>query len=115
MRINIYLNYSTRREVINAELEVNKATNEIGYHYPNTRSERLYWSLPKEYTGNKLTSYGSNLTLTQHIITRLGARTYADQDVIIFGNDVTLYWKNPQELTPGVKVVRLTITISYSV
>lgn len=85
--------------------DLNIATNEIGYRYSGSRSPRLYWSLPKEYTGNKLTSYGSNLILTQHIITQPRARTYSDQDVILFGNGITLYWKNSRDLVPGVKMV----------
>lgn len=102
---NVKLYFSSRQKVIDTVFDLNIATNEIGYRYSGSRSPRLYWSLPKEYTGNKLTSYGSNLILTQHIITHPRAHTYSDQDVILFGNGITLYWKNPRDLVPGVKMV----------
>ncbi|XP_076180736.1 terribly reduced optic lobes isoform X6 [Ptiloglossa arizonensis] len=91
---------STRQEVIDEGFELNLAMNEIGYRYPDNRSRRLFWSLPAVFTGNKVKSYGGNLILTQHITAYPGAESYKDQDVILIGNGITLFWTNPVEIQP---------------
>ncbi|XP_067214248.1 basement membrane-specific heparan sulfate proteoglycan core protein isoform X9 [Linepithema humile] len=93
---------STRRDIINDGFELNVAMNEIGYRYPDSRSRRLFWSLPSVFTGNKVKSYGGNLTLTQHITAYPGAQSYKDQDILLIGNGVTLFWTNPAEIQPDV-------------
>lgn len=79
--------------------------NEIGYRYPDSRSTRLFWSLPSVFTGNRVKSYGGNLTLTQHITAYPGAQSYKDQDILLIGNGITLFWTNPQELQPEIPLV----------
>ncbi|RLU19726.1 hypothetical protein DMN91_008283 [Ooceraea biroi] len=93
---------STRRDVIDDGFELNVAMNEIGYRYPDSRSRRLFWSLPSVFTGNKVKSYGGSLTLTQHITARSGAQSYKDQDILLIGNGITLFWTNPTELQPDI-------------
>ncbi|XP_070527632.1 basement membrane-specific heparan sulfate proteoglycan core protein isoform X2 [Cardiocondyla obscurior] len=93
---------STRRDVIDDGFELNVAMNEIGYRYPDSRSHRLFWSLPSVFTGNKVKSYGGNLTLTQHITAYPGAQSYKDQDILLIGNGITLFWTNPVELQPEI-------------
>ncbi|XP_072758589.1 basement membrane-specific heparan sulfate proteoglycan core protein isoform X17 [Anoplolepis gracilipes] len=93
---------STRRDIIDDGFELNVAMNEIGYRYPDSRSRRLFWSLPSVFTGNKVKSYGGNLTLTQHITANPGAQSYKDQDILLIGNGITLFWTNPTELQPDI-------------
>ncbi|XP_023290722.1 basement membrane-specific heparan sulfate proteoglycan core protein [Orussus abietinus] len=93
---------STRRDIIDNGFELNLGTNEIGYRYPGNRSRRLFWSLPPNFTGNRVKSYGGNLTMTQHITAYPGAISQKDQDVLLVGNGITLYWTNPQELQPDI-------------
>ncbi|XP_019884797.1 basement membrane-specific heparan sulfate proteoglycan core protein isoform X13 [Camponotus floridanus] len=93
---------STRRDIIDDGFELNVAMNEIGYRYPDSRSRRLFWSLPSVFTGNKVKSYGGNLTLTQHITAYPGAQSYKDQDILLIGNGITLFWTNPTELQPDI-------------
>ncbi|XP_076631096.1 terribly reduced optic lobes isoform X1 [Colletes latitarsis] len=94
---------STRHEVIDDDVfELNIAMNEIGYRYPDSRGRSLFWSLPTVFTGNKVKSYGGNLTLTQHITAYPGAQSYKDQDIILIGNGITLFWTNPTEIQPDV-------------
>ncbi|XP_076237238.1 basement membrane-specific heparan sulfate proteoglycan core protein-like isoform X3 [Calliopsis andreniformis] len=93
---------STRQEVIDDSFDLNLAMNEIGYRYPDSRGRRLFWSLPTVFTGNKVKSYGGNLTLTQHITAYPGAQSYKDQDIILVGNGITLFWTNPVEIQPDV-------------
>ncbi|XP_020284881.1 basement membrane-specific heparan sulfate proteoglycan core protein isoform X6 [Pseudomyrmex gracilis] len=93
---------STRRDVINDGFDLNLAMNEIGYRYPDSRNSRLFWSLPSVFTGNKVKSYGGNLTLTQHITAYPSAQSYKDQDILLIGNGITLFWTNPQELQPEI-------------
>ncbi|XP_026667400.1 basement membrane-specific heparan sulfate proteoglycan core protein-like [Ceratina calcarata] len=93
---------ATRQEVIDDGFELNFAMNEIGYRYPDSRGRRLFWSLPVIFTGNKVKSYGGNLTLTQHITAYPGAQSYKDQDIILVGNGITLFWTNPNDIQPDV-------------
>lgn len=96
----------TRRDIIDDGFELNVAMNEIGYRYPDSRSRRLFWSLPSVFTGNKVRSYGGNLTLTQHITAYPDAQSYKDQDILLIGNGITLFWTNPVELQPEIPLVR---------
>ncbi|XP_076481704.1 terribly reduced optic lobes isoform X1 [Bombus vancouverensis nearcticus] len=94
---------STRQEIIDhRDFELNLATNEIGYRYPDSRRRSLLWSLPPIFTGNKVKSYGGSLTLTQHITAIPGAQSYKDQDIILIGNGITLFWTNPIDIQPDV-------------
>ncbi|XP_011640582.1 basement membrane-specific heparan sulfate proteoglycan core protein isoform X5 [Pogonomyrmex barbatus] len=93
---------STRRDIIDDGFELNVAMNEIGYRYTDNRNRRLFWSLPSVFTGNKVKSYGGNLTLTQHITAYPGAQSYKDQDILLIGNGITLFWTNPVELQPEI-------------
>ncbi|XP_048508165.1 basement membrane-specific heparan sulfate proteoglycan core protein isoform X9 [Athalia rosae] len=92
----------TRRDVITRGFEINPATNQISYRYQEPRSQRLFWSLPSPNIGNQVKSYGGKLTLTQEIRTRSGATLQKDQDVLLIGSGITLYWTNPEELQPNI-------------
>lgn len=51
----------------------------------------FYWSLPSRLLGNQILSYGGNLTITQ---TSEGRGSFvSDQDVILKGNGLTLFWQ----------------------
>ncbi|XP_043503640.1 basement membrane-specific heparan sulfate proteoglycan core protein isoform X1 [Polistes fuscatus] len=93
---------ATRQDVIDDGFDLNVAMNEIGYRYPDNRSRRLFWSLPSACTGNQVKSYGGNLILTQHITAQPGAQSYKDQDVLIIGNGITLFWTNPTDVLPDI-------------
>lgn len=80
--------------------------NEIGYRYPDNRSRRLFWSLPSAFTGNQVKSYAGSLTLTQHITAQPGAQSYKDQDILLVGNGITLFWTNPTDVLPDIPLVR---------
>ncbi|XP_014607947.1 PREDICTED: basement membrane-specific heparan sulfate proteoglycan core protein isoform X7 [Polistes canadensis] len=93
---------ATRQDVIDDGFDLNVAMNEIGYRYPDNRSRRLFWSLPSACTGNQVKSYGGNLILTQHITAQPGAQSYKDQDVLLIGNGITLFWTNPTDVLPDI-------------
>ncbi|XP_049279689.1 basement membrane-specific heparan sulfate proteoglycan core protein isoform X5 [Anopheles funestus] len=65
----------------------NPSINEISYTFRDR--ETYYWSLPHIVLGNQVLSYGSNLTLTQHVE---GGRPLPDQDIILIGNGMKLSW-----------------------
>lgn len=53
-------------------------------------SEIFYWSLPTRFLGNQILSYGGSLNFT---IRNIGDGEYVpDQDVILTGNGLTLFW-----------------------
>jgi hypothetical protein len=85
---------SERKDFISTGLSLNPAQNEIGYNFPDP-SRRLFWSLPSVFTGNKVSSYGGVLTITQRYS---GSNSQPDQDVIIVGNGKTLYWSHYNSL-----------------
>ncbi|XP_044017592.1 basement membrane-specific heparan sulfate proteoglycan core protein-like isoform X4 [Aphidius gifuensis] len=100
---------TSRLDVIDDGFEINVAQNEIGYRYTTfNRNRRLFWSLPAIFTGNKIKSYGGNLTLTQRFTASPNSKTLEDQDVTLLGNGITLFWTNPKKLTSDN-------TLTYSV
>ncbi|XP_048238836.1 basement membrane-specific heparan sulfate proteoglycan core protein-like isoform X2 [Haliotis rufescens] len=61
-----------------------------------------YWSLPSQYLGNRLTSYGGKLSYTVSYNIRSNfPRPTQDQDVIITGNGITLYHRTADTANAG--------------
>ncbi|XP_067659130.1 basement membrane-specific heparan sulfate proteoglycan core protein-like isoform X2 [Haliotis asinina] len=61
-----------------------------------------YWSLPSQYLGNRLTSYGGKLSYTiSYDIRSNFPRPTQDQDVIITGNGITLYHRTADTANAG--------------
>ncbi|KAK0088927.1 hypothetical protein PV326_004677, partial [Microctonus aethiopoides] len=90
---------SAKSNVIDDGFDIHVAKNEIGFRFTSAnRNSRLFWSLPPTFTGNKIKSYGGNLTLTQRYSAYPGTPPIKDQDVILSGNSITLFWTNPHEL-----------------
>ncbi|CAG2056368.1 unnamed protein product, partial [Timema podura] len=99
---------SSRSDVVRDGFSLNVAQNEIGYTFPNSRNQRMFWSLPPAFTGNKVSSYGGNLTVTQHYTARAGAERLYDTDVVISGNGISLYWTYQGDVAPDTP---LTFTV----
>jgi len=53
----------------------------------------------------QITSYGGNLTVSQLYRTWPGASHSSDTDVIIYGNGISVYWTNIDEIIPDRIVV----------
>ena len=89
----------TTRTGTTQSFSVNTAKNEICFQqFPSDggAEQSLHWSLPDRlFLGNELTSYGGKLAGVQRYEERPGGTYYADADVIISGNGVTLSWINP--------------------
>ncbi|XP_058821183.1 basement membrane-specific heparan sulfate proteoglycan core protein isoform X2 [Topomyia yanbarensis] len=64
--------------------------NEISYNFRDRNT--YYWSLPERLLGNQILSYGANLTVTQSTI---GSEPNPDQDIILIGNGLKLFWSRP--------------------
>lgn len=81
-----------RGEVLNFdEPQPDIATSEFSTQINGERD--VYWSLPPRFLGNQIMSYGGTLNYT---IQNEGAdRFVPDQDVIITGNGLTLFWRQP--------------------
>lgn len=64
-----------------------------------------YWSLPDSFLGNQLNSYGGDLLFT--VRNDASGEYVHDQDVILNGNGLSLFWirKNVNELTTTVRLV----------
>ena len=101
--------HCNRNGVPVATVRINVGQNEISHTYSSTpaRSPKLYWSLPPSFTGNKVTSYGGQLSITQRYDERQGSsgQRFSDSDVIITSDRISLVWINPNQLQPGQTVV----------
>ncbi|CAD6239647.1 GSCOCG00008743001-RA-CDS [Cotesia congregata] len=96
---------ASRSDTIDDGFDINVLSNEIGYHYTRAnRNRRLFWSLPSTFTGNKVKSYGGNLTLTQRFSAHHESKPLKDQDVMLIGNGITLYWVNSREPSPNISM-----------
>ncbi|KAK3104524.1 hypothetical protein FSP39_004009 [Pinctada imbricata] len=64
-----------------------------------------YWSLPREFLGDRLTSYGGDLKYDIYYAVGRGVSQAVDQpDIIISGNGVTLYHRTTTILRPDGRV-----------
>ncbi|XP_057332116.1 basement membrane-specific heparan sulfate proteoglycan core protein isoform X8 [Microplitis mediator] len=96
---------ASRSDTIDDGFDINVTSNEIGYHFTRAnRNRRLFWSLPSTFTGNRVKSYGGNLTLTQRFSAYHDSKPLKDQDVMLGGNGITLYWVNPREPYPNTSM-----------
>lgn len=73
------------------DLAVDIASNKLSYDFPNGHQETLYWSLPEQFVGNKVLSYGGKLIFTVQNPNFTG-QYVADRDVILNGNGISLIW-----------------------
>ncbi|KAI5637001.1 immunoglobulin domain-containing protein [Phthorimaea operculella] len=94
--------------VINDQFVPDPNESELMYAFNFPPTEPLYWSLPG-LPGNRVLSYGSDLTLLQ----KFEAGDYQQEstpgvDVVLVGDTTSIYWTNPNKLQNGVG-------LSYSV
>nr|XP_045613717.1 basement membrane-specific heparan sulfate proteoglycan core protein-like isoform X12 [Procambarus clarkii] len=100
--------------VIRDGFSISVANNEITFSdFANLHDgATYYWSLPQMFTGNRLASYGGNLTITQRYQAQSGGNTYADADIIIRSSGGREFiWMIPRPLQPNIEqtyVVALT-------
>jgi Laminin B (Domain IV)/Laminin EGF domain len=92
------------RNELPAEFEENIIENSVTYRF-NDDSSIFYWNLPNRLTGNLILSYGGNLEVK---LKTDGSGAYTpDQDVIIKGNNVVLFYTrdNYEEETYKVPLI----------
>lgn len=70
------------------DLSLDISANEISANVDG--ADTYYWSLPSRFLGNKILSYGGSLNFT--IRNRGDGQYIPDQDVIIRGNGLSLFW-----------------------
>lgn len=105
--INYLFNYFFCRNLekrITDNFQFNFAINEISYIF-GPGDSRLYWSMPQILTGNQVRSYGGKLEFRQRFNEYGRGRPIQDQDVIIIGDKLTIYWTNPVPLIPDIQNV----------
>lgn len=87
---DIFTLTNRRGEILNFETpQPEIATNEFSTGINGERD--VYWSLPSRFLGNQILSYGGELNYT---IRNEGDGSFTpDQDVILTGNGLTLFWK----------------------
>ncbi|XP_045130066.1 basement membrane-specific heparan sulfate proteoglycan core protein-like isoform X13 [Portunus trituberculatus] len=101
-------------DVIKDGLDINLANNEISFSDFNRLRARepYYWSLPQMFTGNRLESYGGNLTVTQKFQMQPGAGIYLESDVIIRSTSGReFFWMRPRHLEQNIQNREQTYTV----
>ncbi|XP_071052422.1 basement membrane-specific heparan sulfate proteoglycan core protein isoform X15 [Onthophagus taurus] len=99
------------RKIISENFQADLSLNEIAYIFRPSESDRLFWSLPNTFTGNKIKSYGGKLEFTQRFNQRPNAVFFQDNDVIINGNGITITWSSP---TPQQVDIANKISVTLS-
>eukprot|EP00094_Tigriopus_californicus_P007839 TCALIF_07549-PA protein Name:"Similar to HSPG2 Basement membrane-specific heparan sulfate proteoglycan core protein (Homo sapiens)" AED:0.37 eAED:0.38 QI:0/0.3/0.22/0.87/0.7/0.67/31/0/1988 len=99
-----------RREDFSRDIQYENG--EVHYKYASESDKPLYWSLPAQFIGNKIESYGGNLTINQRYG---GSGDVLDlADVIMVGNGVALHWKNP-DLSSWTPDERMSLSLKNKV
>lgn len=101
---NFQLSNRYHSNIVTETIVVNPSNNEVSYSsFPRDPAEKetLFWSLPAQFLGNKLTSYGGLLRYTQRFTADSDGETYSDADVQITGNGVTIFYVNIPPLPPS--------------
>lgn len=99
------LGYNIVRDTIEPDIGRNEFSSRL---YDSTR---YYWSLPERFLGNQIKSYGGQLNFT---VTNEGGGEYEpDQDVILTGNGLTLFWTRRHQ-EEGVMKFPLQLLQIYS-
>ncbi|XP_065291469.1 basement membrane-specific heparan sulfate proteoglycan core protein isoform X24 [Dermacentor albipictus] len=101
---NFQLSNRYHSNIVTETIIVNPSNNEVSYTaFPRDPAEKetLFWSLPAQFLGNKLTSYGGLLRYTQRFTADSDGETYSDADIQITGNGVTIFYVNIPPLPPS--------------
>lgn len=83
----------------NEDLRTDLSENQISANVYG--SDSYYWSLPSRFLGNQILSYGGSLYFT--LRNRGDGEYVPDQDVILTGNGLTLFWSR-HRYNDGVKI-----------
>ncbi|XP_022668849.1 basement membrane-specific heparan sulfate proteoglycan core protein-like isoform X5 [Varroa destructor] len=70
---------------------VNPSLNSVSFASFSSQ-ETLFWSLPEQFLGNKLASYGGYLSFSQHYTAETEGEPFNDADIQITGNGMTLFY-----------------------
>lgn len=84
-----YLTNQDNTEIIRDGFNVQFFINEISYQF-NNRDSVYYWNIPSRLLGNQILSYGGYFNAT--VRTEGDGALIPDQDVILKGNGITLFW-----------------------
>ncbi|XP_072040765.1 basement membrane-specific heparan sulfate proteoglycan core protein-like [Amphiura filiformis] len=92
-----------RNVVIDQGLEVNPRSRELSFgQFDRYPAETYYWSLPDEFLGDKVSAYGGLLRYTVSVQSESGGSFAQEADVIIYGNEVTLFYRHQRIPQQGV-------------
>ncbi|CAM1304488.1 HSPG2 (predicted) [Pycnogonum litorale] len=89
-------------ERITKGIRANPSRSEMFFtNFPLETTSPLYWSLPAQFLGNKLTSYGGKLRYTQRYTADVDVgNKFSDADIQITGNGIRIVHVNTVQLLP---------------
>ncbi|KAK7602792.1 hypothetical protein V9T40_006766, partial [Parthenolecanium corni] len=107
------LTNANRERVIKTGFRVNIEFNQVTYDYTTERGQELFWSLPSTFTGHKVTSYGGNLTWTQGYNAPPDALPSFGDDLVIYGDGISVHWNNNALIASNTKIVRTVRLVEH--
>lgn len=82
------LSLTNRNDPPQQASDIDLSTNTVSIRIPDDNT--YYWILPPTFLGNQLNSYGGDLQFT--VRSDASGEYVHDQDVILSGNGLTLFW-----------------------
>jgi len=77
---------------------------ELSYKYSQSDRRVYYWALPYQFLGNKIGSYGGNMTVFQKFTTKSQeGKPLVDSDALMIGNGASLHYKFEGRRVPNVE------------
>jgi len=92
--LNFSLVTSELSPVNSSDLFVNPLTKDLTFQsfvVEDVQNKILYWKLPQEYTGNKVTSYGGILSHVISFVASSDGQSIRAPDIILVGKDISIY------------------------
>lgn len=70
----------------------------------SNKPETLFWSLPSQFLGNRLTSYGGRLRYKQRYVTQAPGEFINDADILLVGNGIILQYIHQESFTENEEI-----------
>ncbi|XP_064642804.1 basement membrane-specific heparan sulfate proteoglycan core protein-like isoform X7 [Lineus longissimus] len=103
------INYASQQTMDPNYIQFNPGTRQfsVADYGSITRDGTYYWNLPRQFLGNKLSSYGGNLYYTMYYMNRGGSRQVGGAEVIMKGNGITVQFNSPSPHSAATEFSRV--------
>jgi len=93
-----------KRQGLDKQNELTVLDSELSYQYSPADRRVYYWALPYQFLGNKVGSYGGNMTVLQKFSTKSQQGIpLVDSDVLMIGTGASLHYKFEGQRVPNTQ------------